>query len=221
MQQPNNLAGTLFIQLSVLMGTFLMFFVIFFSKAVSFLWFNFYHDYRLDVFFAYFTYVGDGLFAVLIIVLLLLLGNRKLAGKLFVTFIVSGLVAQVLKNLFHAPRPQSYFLPQTYPHFIAGVTHTGFASFPSGHTTTAFAVATLLACNLRCNKSCITFFVLACGVGYSRIYLGQHFVPDVLAGMVIGISTSMVVENINQFIRIPKLKRYEVPLQHEEPALEL
>ena len=220
MQQPNKLAGTLFIQLSVLMGAFLLFFVLFFSKGVSFLWFNFYHNTTLDVFFTYFTCLGDGIVAVLAVVLLLLLGNRELAGKLFLTFIISGLIAQVLKNLFHAPRPQAFF-QKTYHHFITGVTHGGFASFPSGHTTTAFAIATLLACNMRCNKTCITFFVLACGIGYSRIYLGQHFVPDVLAGMMIGICTSMVVENINQFIKIPKLNRYEVPLQHEEPALEL
>jgi len=221
MQQPNKLAGTLFIQLSIMMGAFLLFFVIFFSKAVSFVWFNFYHNNWLDIFFTWFTYLGDGLVAVLVVVLLLVLGNKKLAGKLFVAFLVSGLMAQVLKNLFHAPRPQSYFLHQTYHHFIAGITHSGFASFPSGHTTTAFAVATLLACHIRRSITCVVFFILACGVGYSRIYLGQHFVPDVLAGMVIGISTAMIVENLTLFIKIPKLKRYEAPIQHEQPAFEL
>jgi membrane-associated phospholipid phosphatase len=220
MQQPNKFTGTLFIRLSILMVAFLLLLVIFFSKAVSFLWFNMYHNSWLDSFFTYFTNLGDGIVAGLIIVLLLLLGNRMLAGKLLVAFIVSGLVAQVLKNLFHAPRPQSYFLNNTYHHFIAGITHCGFASFPSGHTTTAFAVATLLTCHARCNKTCLLFFVLACGVGYSRVYLGQHFVPDVLAGMVIGITTAMIVENLTLFIKIPKLKRYAAP-QHEQPALEL
>lgn len=221
MHQTNIRTGALFMQLSVLLMAFLLLMVIVLSKATAFILANFYHSKGLDTFFTWYTWLGDGAVAVLIVLVFLLLGNKLLAGKLFFSFIVSGITAQLIKNLFHAPRPGSFFSPQTYPHFIAGVTHSGMHSFPSGHTTTAFAVAATLACYYRQKTPCALFFILAAGVGYSRIYLGQHFVEDVLAGMMLGISTAILIEYLHVVIKLPKLKRYPSAIQHEQPAIEL
>ena len=88
------------------------------------------------------------------------------------------------------PGRNNIFLP-AYSYFIDGVTHIGFASFPSGHTTSVFALATLLAI-FDGNKKWNSLYLLAAvAVGYSRIYLGQHFLGDVLVGSLIGVVTAV------------------------------
>jgi len=221
MQQQPIRTGSLFMQLSAFFVTLLLLIVMLVSKATSFVWLNFYHSQLLDTFFTYYTFLGDGVVALAIIVLMLLMRKTALSFRLLLTFLVSGLIAQLLKSWFHAPRPLTYFNHQVYHHFIEGVTHTGNHSFPSGHTTTAFTIAAMLACHFRKNGSCLIFFILAAGVGYSRIYLGQHFVPDVLAGMMVGIGTAILIEYLCNTIKIPKLKSYPTVIQHEQPAIEL
>ena len=96
------------------------------------------------------------------------------------------------KPVLHA-RPKQFFPPGYYPYFIKDVTGIGFASFPSGHTTSIFALVTLMAIFSRGQK--IKIACLLCGVlvGYSRIYLGQHFLGDVLTGSCIGTITAVLV----------------------------
>jgi membrane-associated phospholipid phosphatase len=221
MQQQTIRTGSLFMQLSAFLMALLLLVVMSVSKATSFMWFNFYHSQALDNFFTYYTFLGDGVVALAIIVLMLLMRKTALSFRLLLTFLVSGLFAQLLKSWFHAPRPLTYFNHQLYHHFIEGVTNSGYHSFPSGHTTTAFAIAAMLACHFRKNWSCLISFILAAGVGYSRIYLGQHFVPDVLAGMMLGIGTAILIEYLCNTIKIPKFKSYSSVIQHEQPAIEL
>ena len=57
-------------------------------------------------------------------------------------------------------------------------------SMPSGHTTTAFAVATVLSHSYSPWR--VAFYGAATLVGFSRVYTGRHYVADVLAGAVIG-----------------------------------
>ena len=108
-------------------------------------------------------------------------------------FLLSALIAQILKNLFSMPRPKQFFPPGYYPYFIKGVTGIGFASFPSGHTTSIFALATMLAIFSRRRNTKIACLLGAVLVGYSRIYLGQHFLGDVLTGSCIGTITAVLV----------------------------
>jgi membrane-associated phospholipid phosphatase len=69
----------------------------------------------------------------------------------------------------------------------------GFASFPSGHTTSVFALATMLALLEKNKRTNVVYLLVAVAVGYSRIYLGQHFLNDVLMGSTIGMLTSLVI----------------------------
>lgn len=163
------------------------------GKAASFLYLNPYHQTTLDTFFIYLTFLGDGLFSITIFLILLFLRRYSQAAQLMAAFLVSALVAQVLKNLFSMPRPKEFFAPGQYAYFINGVTHAGFSSFPSGHTTSIFALATLLALFEKNKKWNIGYLLGAVAVGYSRIYLGQHFLGDVLVGSFLGVSLAVFV----------------------------
>jgi undecaprenyl-diphosphatase len=68
------------------------------------------------------------------------------------------------------------------PKPLVGVPHSG--AFPSGHTTTAFACATVLA--WASPRLAVPAFVLAAAIGFSRIYVGVHWPLDVLGGAVLG-----------------------------------
>jgi membrane-associated phospholipid phosphatase len=64
-------------------------------------------------------------------------------------------------------------------------------SFPSGHTATAVAGATVLS--YLCPRLTPLFAVLAAGIAYSRLYVGVHFPLDVLGGAVIGGATALLL----------------------------
>lgn len=163
------------------------------GKAASFIDLNPYHRSDLDTFFIYLTYMGDGVFAIIVCLLFLLMRRWSRACQLISAFIISALLAQVLKNVFSMPRPKQFFPVGQYPYFIDGVTHVGFASFPSGHSTSIFALATLLAIFDSNKKGNVAYLLVAVAVGYSRIYLGQHFLGDVLTGSCIGVLTAVLV----------------------------
>lgn len=111
---------------------------------------------------------------------------------MLISFIISGLAAQIIKNLVNSPRPKLYFEAGQYLHFIDGVNLANNSSFPSGHTATAFAIATVVVLMIS-NKKGQLFIVLAAAlVGYSRIYLAQHFLLDVIIGAIIGCTSGVM-----------------------------
>lgn len=158
------------------------------SRTDSFELINTFHFHWLNVFLIIFTNVGDGLFVMAVAVLMIILKKRKEALTLLAAYITSGLFAQLLKAIFSEPRPSLYFklTAHHYNHFVEGVTLYSQNSFPSGHTVSAFAMATLFALFYKNNFIDLLFLFLALLVGYSRMYLGQHFLPDVVGGAITG-----------------------------------
>lgn len=170
-----------------------LFFLLAVGKAAAFLDLNPYHRNTLDTVFSWITFLGDGVFTLIVFVIFLLRRQWSQATQIIAAFLISGLLAQVLKNLFSMPRPKTFFHPGEYPYFIDKVTRIGFASFPSGHTTSIFALATLLAFFARDRRARVAYLLGAMLVGYSRIYLGQHFLGDVLMGSCIGTATAILI----------------------------
>lgn len=160
------------------------------GKEAVFLKLNHQHSDLSDIVLKYFTYVGEGLVMALLGVVLLFLKQRKLGILLIIGFAVSGLLAQGLKRVQENPRPGLYFEKTEMVHNVDGELLKGKNSFPSGHTTTAFAMFSLLAFATRSRGLQLLYFVVACTIGYSRIYLGQHFTADVLAGAALGFIAS-------------------------------
>jgi len=163
------------------------------GKTASFMMLNPFHQTLLDYFFIGFTYLGDGIFTVAIIILLMALRRWNQAWQLLTAFLLSALLAQVFKELFHMPRPLEVFNHGEYGYFIEGITNHGHASFPSGHSTSVFTLATMLAIFETNKKMNIFYLLTAVAVGYSRIYLGQHFLTDVLMGSCLGVLSSLLV----------------------------
>lgn len=163
------------------------------SPTTIFFQLNSFHCQQLDIFFKHCTWLGDGLFSVLFFVVLVVAQRLNLALQVITGYLSSGIVAQVLKHLFLAPRPHAVISNTAYPYFIEGVTHTGMSSFPSGHTTSIFALVVLLALNSPNKKVALLLLIPAVLTGYSRIYLGEHFLADVTAGALLGTLSALLV----------------------------
>jgi membrane-associated phospholipid phosphatase len=186
---------------------------IFLNKSDGFLFVNRLHSKPLDVFFILFTDLGNGLFVIGLILIMML--RKKIAWSIQtrVSFLVSGLIVQLLKQLVHSPGPLLFFGPHDI-HWIHGITKTGYASFPSGHTATIFALTTLLSLYFPGNRSAILFFTIAALTGFSRIYLSQHFPVDVLGGLLTGVQTSIAVYTILPHTKFErKFSKKEIELQ--------
>ncbi|WP_157799167.1 phosphatase PAP2 family protein [Mucilaginibacter auburnensis] len=140
----------------------------------------------------YITNMGSG-WTVVVLGLALILYNYRFAFLVSTANIVSALVAQVLKRYFDAPRPQLYFKDQLDRiHFVIGTEQLSLHSFPSGHTVSAFSTAIVITYLCRKKQWGLPLFLLAALVGYSRMYLSQHFFEDVTAGSAIGVMISAI-----------------------------
>jgi membrane-associated phospholipid phosphatase len=72
-------------------------------------------------------------------------------------------------------------------------------SFPSGHTSIAFATATSLSLKYPKWYVIVPSYFWACSVGYSRLNLGVHYSSDVLAGAITGAGSAYVTNLINNW----------------------
>ena len=168
-----------------------IFILITYSKTEGFILMNPWHPKLLDYFFMVFTYFGDGLFVIALGLILFFIKKRFLSLMVLSSYALSGIIAQVLKFFIDEARPAYYLAKSNYPYFIDGVTLHNLHSFPSGHTTSAFALAATLGFAVKNKNYSILFLLMAALAGYSRIYLGQHFMNDVLAGSIIGMLSAI------------------------------
>ena len=101
---------------------------------------------------------------------------------MFTTIAFSGLLTLLLKNIFGRVRPNANdgSVWQSFP-FQGGY---DFLSFPSGHATTAGAIAMILF--LFTPRFSIMGFVFAGWIAISRLGVGAHYPADVLAGLWVG-----------------------------------
>jgi membrane-associated phospholipid phosphatase len=77
-------------------------------------------------------------------------------------------------------------------------------SFPSGHTSTAFTLATSLSLEYPKWYIIAPSYLYACTVGYSRLYLGVHYPSDVLIGALVGTGSAYLTHLINKKIKLNK-----------------
>ncbi len=157
---------------------------------------NSFHTPFLDTFFKYFTYIGGGFPVYLGIAWLFL--NRRQGLFILLTQGLTAIITQVLKYTCAHPRPLTYFrgISVQLPPTVEGVEiWDAYNSFPSGHTSATFALCACLAAITPAKYRWLQLlWVIAGWLGaYSRIYLSQHFVDDILSGAVIGVLSAGIL----------------------------
>lgn len=157
---------------------------------------NLYHLRLLD-YLAYFTtHLGDGIFAVLLSLYLMYVSFPKGLLVLLGYALSSGLT-QALKHLvfydLHRPLWHLERMANALYYLPPGAEHVYNNSFPSGHSTTAFAIFAMLSFFATAAREKVMWFFIALTVAFTRIYLLQHFLIDTMAGAVIGTSISYLI----------------------------
>lgn len=166
-----------------------MFFQIKFGKEATFNFINKTASLPFDYFFKYATQLGfGGLFVILVLYIFYKTKNKNILYQGLLSFASSSIITQGLKKIvFKGTLRPSLFLGEANIRKVLDVQQFGHNSFPSGHTTSAFAMCLFFATLTKNNSYKLLFGLLAAIIGYSRIYLGQHFLEDVILGSIIGV----------------------------------
>jgi undecaprenyl-diphosphatase len=132
---------------------------------------------------------GDGYLHLLVPLFLLLIGAPRLLD--FVILLAASLLLEraiywLLKNGFKRKRPQ-----ESLSGFRSLVVAADRFSFPSGHTSAAFLLATVLA--IIYGGPILTLYAWASAIAFSRVILGVHYPGDTLAGALIGATIAMLM----------------------------
>ena len=154
-------------------------------QSSSFLFINRITQLLPDTLWAWLTFLGNGWGLFAMTFPLLLLAPRLLTAGIF-SGAIAAIASSTLKALFDLPRPASVLSDGAFYRLGEPLLHK---SFPSGHTLTAFAIASALYFSADKNKRTplLLLFFLAALVGLSRSAVGAHWLTDVLGGAGVGI----------------------------------
>ncbi|WP_235295790.1 phosphatase PAP2 family protein [Portibacter marinus] len=198
----------LFLWLFLIIWTSALILRLFFSKGEVLTFFSQFHSGELNLFFIITTRFAEELVYTIFALIFLFIRYRCSLAIAF-TGIGVTIVAGVLKRLFAFERPFKYYqnlgLEETYARIEGIEPYVGLTSFPSGHTMAGFALMSLLSLYLRNPFLSVIFLLVAILVGISRIYLGHHFLEDVLFGSILGVFISYVVYFLMERWRLPTL----------------
>lgn len=128
-----------------------------------------------------FTFLGSELFFLLVMPALYWSIDPVIGFRAGMMLILSGGLNSALKILFHTPRP---FWVDSDVAALASETSFGM---PSGHSQNSAAIWGVIAATIRSKRAYILAILLVFFIGLSRIYLGMHFLHDVLTGWLAGI----------------------------------
>jgi undecaprenyl-diphosphatase len=183
--------STLFFLLFTMIAALMLCLTLFLSKATCFMALNPVHTPALALVFNMFTFLGDGTFIIALVILIIVAAkrHRRLAYLIIISYLLSGIAAQLLKTFIPAPRPAVFFHEHHINYYLDTFAHSriGWRSFPSGHSASAFALAAVLSLYTRRKTVCVLSIAIALCTAYSRIYLGHHFLTDVLGGSATGV----------------------------------
>ena len=145
------------------------------------------------------TMLGDkGLIWILITLALLIARRTRKLGMMCAVSMVFGLVVTNLLIKNWAARIRPYEVVQGLKCIVPLADDW---SFPSGHTTNSLACAWVLF--RKTPKKCgVPALILAILIAFSRLYVGIHYPTDVLAGLVIGITSACLA-----MLLVPRLEK--------------
>ncbi len=147
------------------------------------------HGHMMDKAMVIITSLGNGGIMWIAIAVLLMINKkyRKIGVMALGALILSTILGEgILKHVVQRLRPSA-----DIPAINMLIAKPLSYSFPSGHTTSSFAVAGVLAKYLK--KYAIGFLVLASLIAFSRLYLYVHYPTDVVAGIILGLICSKLI----------------------------
>jgi len=190
----------------IVLMLFLSIILLIYNKAEIHLFVNQFHSPFFDVFFKHYTKLGDGIVVGIFIFILLFIKYRYA-----IITSISGVFAIIVVQSFKrylmpdVSRPSLFFdgVNELYlvPDVVAHTSH----SFPSGHTTTGFLIFFLLTLFVNNKMLKFLFLIFAILIGYSRIYLSQHFLIDVYFASIFSILISIFIYLWISKLENPKL----------------
>ncbi|MBO9683331.1 MAG: phosphatase PAP2 family protein [Flavisolibacter sp.] len=198
---------------SLILALIVALFILTYGKVNSFLVINKYNSPQFDYVFKSWTYLGDGIIWIPLFLYVLFL-KRDYFVVVLTALIICTLLTHLLKRVIYPDEFRPIVVLGEKVRVIQGYYMNRQHSFPSGHTSTAFTLALLLVTIVKKNFWVYFFPVIAFFVGYSRVYLAQHFVTDVFAGMLVGIVSSYLSLLIYEWFRKRKQK-----LEQEDDAI--
>jgi len=183
----------LFFVLYVLILFFSIGILLLYNKANIHLFINQVNSPFLDLSFRIVTAFGT-LYLIAPIIVLMAFKSYRSALTAVASSLLASLLTQIGKHLIwpDSPRPSFFFESLQELHVVEGVHLHSAHSFPSGHTAGAFALFIVLGLYSKNSVLKISFLLAACLVGYSRMYLSQHFLVDVTVGSLIGTLSAIV-----------------------------
>ena len=116
----------------------------------------------------------------------------KYALLMFGSVAISGIIAIIIKIIVARYRPKLYFSDHLYGFDWFHFGHL-YASFPSGHSTTAFSA--FVAFGYMAPKWRYLFYLIAFLIVFSRVVVGAHYPSDALAGAILGLVTTVLLYN--------------------------
>ena len=161
------------------------------SKVNIHLWFNSFHSVCCDYFFRYYTEIGNGV-TIFTIAVIIYFFDKRLAWTIGLSALFAGVTVQLIKHfVFPEVMRPSAVIDHLY--LVKGMLMNKMYSFPSGHTATSFAMFSVLVFYFKKKRLKLLFLIFALLVGYSRIYLSQHFLVDVYFGSIVGVVFAMIM----------------------------
>lgn len=150
----------------------------------------------LDSMMLVFTQIGNGIFAALVALILFFRVNHLLAYELALGTLTLWMAVELIKVIIHRNRPFIRLKNMR----IVGAQARG-RSFPSGHTSQSFFMATLLLHYYQVDfYMWLMLYTIALLVGMTRMYLGMHYPRDVIGGAILGTAWGLLGVIVNNFI---------------------
>jgi len=184
---PKDWKGKDFLNFSAVIGTGLLLYTV--DQDIQ-QWVRDHRSSSSEDIFKAITHLGDGVVLIGLMTALYVSGEvsdnnslRKTALLSLESWLATGIIVRGLKSAVGRARPWTGESSHSFHPFS---TKSRFASFPSGHASSAFAVATVIADQSKKAIIDILAYSLATLVAISRVHIDKHWASDILVGSAIG-----------------------------------
>ncbi|MEK6974314.1 MAG: phosphatase PAP2 family protein [Nanoarchaeota archaeon] len=188
-------------KLILFVSLFLVFIVSFLIDKPISLFFSSLRTQSLNSIMLFLSKIGN-FYSALIILIVVLISfelskkDKKYIPTIFFSLLVSSLLVYLLKNIFQRQRPY-----ETFP--IQGLEQKSDFSFPSGHANAVFSLVPFM--NIHFKKLKWFWLVFSILVAISRIYLGSHYLSDVIFSIITGLGFSYFFISLERKFKLSRI----------------